>query len=415
VVALEVGQEVVAPDTVDVRFLERLPSSWIGWIESFAAVVLLVWPVPALKASDGPAELTSIKHSVIASYAALVHASYADALAGARSLAEAADAFVDAPDADSLNRARQAWIDARVPYAQTEAYRFYDGPIDAVEGLINSWPVDENLIDYVDGEPDAGIINHPETFLAITSDLIVSLNERGGEKNITTGFHTVEFLLWGQDLYDDGPGQRSYLDYVDGHAPHASRRREYLRISARLLARHLETVVEEWAPNSASNYRARVLAMPPDDALACILKGAGILSGAELAGERLTVPYETKEQEDEHSCFSDTTHRDIIYAALGIENVFLGRYVRANGERVEGAGLRDLLARIDPALADTLRQQIETSIAASRALPAPFDRAIQGTDAAPGRVAVKRVIAALRAQADSIAQAGAALGLKLNF
>ena len=79
--------------------------------------------------------------------------------------------------------------------------------------------------------------------------------------------------------------------------------------------------------------------MPPDEALACILKGAGILSGAELAGERLTVPYETKEQEDEHSCFSDNTHRDIVYDVLGIQNVFLGRYVRVNGERVEGKGV----------------------------------------------------------------------------
>ena len=118
-----------------------------------------------------------------------------------------------------------------------------------------------------------------------------------------------------------------------GEAPHASRRREYLRQPARLLTRQLETVVDEWAPHSASNYRARFLAMPPDEALACILKGAGILSGAELAGERLTVPYETKEQEDEHSCFSDNTHRDIVYDVLGIQNVFLGRYVRTSGER----------------------------------------------------------------------------------
>jgi putative iron-regulated protein len=379
------------------------------------AVLVFVWLGPVQKASSESNELVSLKESVITNYAALVHASYEDALAGARTLARLLDAFLEAPDAESLNRARQAWIDARVPYAQTEAYRFYDGPIDAVEGLINSWPIDENLIDYVDGEPDAGIINHPETFDAITSDLIASLNEKGGEKNITAGFHAIEFLLWGQDLRDDGPGDRSYLDYVAGHAPHASRRREYLHLAAHLLVRNIESVVEAWAPHRTSNYRARFVTMPADEALACILKGAGVLSGAELAGERLTVPYETKEQEDEHSCFSDTTGNDIVYDVLGIQNVFLGRYVRATGERVEGKSFRDLLARIDPALAGRLSREIEASVAASRAVPSPFDRAIQGTDAAPGRVAVRALINALRAQADSIAQAGSALGLQLNF
>jgi putative iron-regulated protein len=380
-----------------------------------SVLFLLAWLAAVPPASGESTDLVSLKQSVVTQYAALARATYEDALAGARTLAGSIDAFVEAPSADALNRARQAWIDARIPYTQTEAFRFYDGPIDDVEGLINSWPIDENLIDYVDGEPDAGIINHPDRFPTITKALIVSLNEKGGEKNITAGFHGIEFLLWGQDLNDDGPGQRSHLDYVDGHRSYASRRREYLRVAARLLVDNLETVAEEWAPDRPSNYRAHFLEMPPDEALTCILKGGGILSGAELAGERLTVPYETKEQEDEHSCFSDNTQRDIVFDVLGIQNVFLGRYVRPSGEHIEGKSLRDLLARVDPALARTLEQQMEASVAASRAVPAPFDTSIQGIDTAPGRVAVKHLITALRAQADSIAQAGAVLGLRLNF
>jgi putative iron-regulated protein len=384
----------------------------------FTITILVRLAAMPATASGGPADLRTLKQSVVSTYAATAHASYQDALAGARSLAAAVDAFLDAPDTESLKRARQSWIDARVPYLQTEAYRFYDGPIEAVEGLVNSWPIDENLIDYVDGEPDAGIINHPERFPAITAGLIASLNEKGGEKNITTGFHAIEFLLWGQDLDDDGPGRRSHLDYVDGQAANAVRRGEYLRHTARLLVQHLETVVAEWAPDNTANYRARFVALPPDEALASILKGAGILSGAELAGERLTVPYETKEQEDEHSCFSDTTDRDIVFDTIGIQNVYLGRYVRVSGKRDEvigGAGLRDVVASVDPALAAKLERQIAASVADARALPAPFDRTIQGTDSAPGRIAVKKLIASLRAQADLIAEAGAALGLQLNF
>src|SRR5262249_17692877 len=161
-----------------------------------------------------------------------------------------------------------------------------------------------------------------------------SLNEKGGEKNITTGFHAIEFLLWGQDLNDEGPGNRSYLDYVEGKGPHAARRREYLRVVSHLLVQDLETVLKEWSPAASTNYRQRFLAMPVDDALADVLKGIGILSGSELAGERLTVPYETKDQEDEHSCFSDNTTADLLYDVIGIQNVFLGRYTRLNGEEI---------------------------------------------------------------------------------
>src|SRR5262245_46919635 len=153
--------------------------------------------------SVSPTDLPSLKQAVVANYANLVAASYADALAGVQALDEAIDAFLAAPEPRSLNRARDTWIQARVSYAQTEAFRFYDGPIEAVEGLINAWPIDENLIDYVVEEQGAGIINQSNRYPRITSDLIVSLNERGGEKNITAGFHAIEFLLWGQDLNDD--------------------------------------------------------------------------------------------------------------------------------------------------------------------------------------------------------------------
>jgi putative iron-regulated protein len=384
-------------------------------VRAGAVVALLtVLILPGRTAADAHGR-AAIEQAVISTYARLAAAGYEDAAGGARALARSVDDFLDEPSAAGLDRARRAWIEARIPYAQTEAYRFYDGPIEAVEGLINSWPIDENLIDYVDGEPDAGIINQPARFPELSASMIASLNEKDGEKNITAGFHAVEFLLWGQDLNDDGPGRRPYLDYRDDRGAHADRRREYLRLATHLLVQDLESVASQWQPGHADNYRARFLALPPDEALTRILKGVGILSGSELAGERLTVPYETKEQEDEHSCFSDNTQQDILYDTLGIESVVRGRYVRTNGEQVEGTSLTDLLARVDPAVAQRLTREVEVSVAAARLVPSPFDRSILGTDAAPGRIAIKSLITALRAQADSIAQAGAALGLKLNF
>jgi len=164
-------------------------------------------------------------------YATLVHATYDDALVGARKLGSEVETFLTKLSESGLKRVRQAWVDARRPYLQTEACRFYDGPIDAVEGFINAWPIDENLIDYVADDARAGIINEPEKYPAITAELITALNEQRGERSITTGFHAIEFLLWGQDQSVNGPGSRSANDDVNGD--NATRRRTYLRVARR--------------------------------------------------------------------------------------------------------------------------------------------------------------------------------------
>lgn len=358
-------------------------------------------------------ESTSLKRSVVRHYADLVLANYQDALSAARQLESAVESFVTHPSETSLQQAREAWIAARVPYLQTEACRFYDGPIEEVEGFINAWPIDENLIDYVADNPTAGMINDPVKYPHLTGQLLTDLNEKQGERSITTGFHAIEFLLWGQDQRADGPGERSWKDYAG--ATNATRRATYLRTTTQLLVTHLQQVTAAWAPGQATNYRAQFLALDADVALGRILKGLGSLSGPELSGERLTVAYQTKEQEDEHSCFSDTTHLDLQYDALGIENIYFGRYVRVDGSNITGPSLHDLLTKEDAALAASLAAQIREGVRAARAIPVPFDRAVLGSDAAPGRQAVRQAIKAFQSQADTIAKVAAAIGVPLKL
>ena len=374
------------------------------------------WLSGTVRGSDHSAsdEVRERKRAVVANYAAVVDATYKDALAGARNLEAAVRAFLKQPSELSMKSARQAWLDARVPYLQSEAFRFYDGPIDQVEGFVNAWPLDENYVDYVQGNPRAGIINAVEQYPSISRELILSLNEKEGEKSISTGFHAIEFLLWGQDLNPDGPGNRSWRDYTDG-AKNWERRRQYLQIAADLLVEHLQSVADSWVDGRKDNYRAQFQQLDPDTALARILKGIGALSGPELAGERMTVPYETKEQEDEHSCFSDNTVNAIIYDAIGIQNVYLGRYTARSGCKVQGPGLHDLLKRVDPSFAEKLAAQVETAVALARSIPPPFDQAILGNDTKPGRVAVKKSINAFQNQSDLIAQSATVLGIKLNL
>jgi putative iron-regulated protein len=387
--------------------------SSVKWLATI--VLLCSGLVPrSIHASELNFNFSELKREVVSNYAAVVCATSQDSLAAAKHLQHAVDAFLAMPSEKSLRAAREAWLAARVPYDQMEVCRFYDGPIDQVDGMLNAWPIDENYIDYTAGNHEAGLINAISKFPILSKELILSLNEKEGKKNISTGFHAIEFLLWGQDFSATGPGNRPWQDYVNG-TKNADRRRTSLRIVTSLLVEHLETVAAAWTQGKVHNYRSEFTTADPDVALGNILKGMGILSGREVAGERLTVPYETKAQEDEQSCFSDNTHNDFINDALGIQNIYLGRYVDLKGQRTTGPGLNELLDRADAAFQSRLAAQIEGAVAAARGIPKPFDQAILGNDTAPGRVAIKKAINAFQAESDAIAEAAKLLSLKINL
>ena len=358
-----------------------------------------------------PAEL---QDAVIGTYASIVHASYDDSLAGVRGLQAAIGRFLESPSPATLENAKTAWLAAREPYGQTEAYRFYGGPIDDADGLeplINAWPLDEGYVDYVEDAPGSGIINDPAGFPTIDPELLVSMNEAGAEENVSTGFHAIEFLLWGQDLSALGPGTRPHTDYLEAESPGAARRAAYLRTAADLLVEHMEEVTVAWAPDRAGNYRSAFEAMDPDEALRSMLVGIGVLSKSELAGERMFTAYDNQDQEDEHSCFSDNTHRDIIANARGIANVYEGRYLRTDGSVIDGPGLDDLLSSVDPELASALGALLAESLAMVDRIPVPFDQAIID----PGtRPVVLETVYVLQALGDRIAEAGTRLGLTIN-
>ncbi|MEL6805652.1 MAG: imelysin family protein, partial [Bacteroidota bacterium] len=231
-----------------------------------------------------------LKQSIIETYAEIVYANYQDSYDKAVEMKDAIDAFVADPEnVEKFELAKQAWLDAREPYGQTEAFRFASGPIDdedGPEGLMNAWPMDESYVDYVEGNANAGIINDPANHPTLDKAYLESLNEVGGEENVAIGYHAIEFLLWGQDNTspsDLKPGQRPNTDFVDnGTAPNADRRRQYLAVCADLLLDHLQSLLDEWKPNGS--YRTTFLALETDVALSNILTGIGVLSKSELAG-----------------------------------------------------------------------------------------------------------------------------------
>ncbi|MEL6637430.1 MAG: imelysin family protein [Bacteroidota bacterium] len=324
---------------------------------------------------DTPKQLVA----AASNYADIVLASYEDSYQTAVVLRDAINHFVDHPSEEQFLDCKNKWLQARIPYGQTEAYRFYGGPIDdkdGPEGLINAWPMDENFIDYVEGMPEVGLINDPASYPTIDKALLSDLNEKASEESIFTGYHAIEFLLWGQDLSASSAGQRPYTDYLTtgGTAKNQERRGLYLKTVADLLVDHLGEVKEEWKADGA--YRTSFLGRPNADLINNIFGALSKLSKGELSGERMFVAVDSKDQENEHSCFADNTIADIQQNFQGLVNVYTGSYSRTNGTVVSGQSYRDIAAALNAPKAKAVDAAIATARSKINTIPSPFDQAI---------------------------------------
>ncbi|HEY6876551.1 MAG TPA: imelysin family protein, partial [Polyangiales bacterium] len=355
----------------------------------FAPALLMLPFLACGDDADADTFPTAVAMQAVTNYKQLVHSNYADVVASANALKTAVAAFVAAPSAETQKAAQDAWRAARVPYGPSEAFRFYEGPIDdpedGPEGQINAWPLDENYIDYTRDDPSAGIVNTATDDLSIPA--LARDNTAKGEKAISTGYHAIEFLLWGQDdpTPGTGAGKRSYTDYVEGSsAMNAKRRAEYLINVTDLLVQDLTKVADAWKPG-ADNFGAQFGLKaseagvdPVKQAISDMLKSIGSMAKAELSGERMTVAFKSKDQEDEHSCFSDNTSVDLLGNGLGIQNVWLGRY-----GALDGVGVEDVVAAVDDALAQKTRADLAQAVAQLQLLAdlqqksnTPFDQVI---------------------------------------
>ncbi|MEM7521594.1 MAG: imelysin family protein [Pseudomonadota bacterium] len=356
--------------------------------------------VLALAAAVGTSAHAQTARDVINGYADLALAKYSDSLIAAQRLEVAIEAFVADPTEASHLAAKEAWLAARVPYQQTEAYRFGNATVDAWEGKVNAWPLDEGLIDYVDaglyGELSeengffrANIIANPVVTVggqtldtkAITPALLQDLHEIDGvEANVATGYHAIEFLLWGQDLNgtDAGAGARSHTDFDPANCTNGAcdRRSAYLTAASDLLLTDLEEIVAAW--QTGGDARIDLEGQSDAQGIASILTGLGSLSYGELAGERMQLGLILHDPEEEHDCFADNTHNSHYYDALGMQNVYLGRYTASDGRVVEVPSLAALVAGLDADLNAEMTGKFSATMDAMQVMK---DRADNGVEA----------------------------------
>lgn len=354
-----------------------------------------------------------LKSDVVSHYADLAESAYLDAFELTEHLHESVEFLTEDPSEDALDAARQSWLAAREPYVRAEAFHFPESPIhrDGRESRVNAWPLVAAFVDSVEGEPDAGLINDPD--IDVDEDSLAELNGRDdNSRNVATGFHVIEFLLWGQDLHEGDSGERPYTDYVTGPektAPNPERRGAYLRTTVELLLHDLDDLVAAWRKGD-DNFRAEFTAQDSRAAIADILTGLEHLSRATLANKRLKMPLASPDREDESSNFSDNTHVDLLENARAVRDTYMGQYVRMDNSKVAGPGLNEIAGEVAPELDDRLERQFDQTIEAVEAIPRPFDEALN-SDA--GRAKIQTAIEHAQAQAKLLRKLADALGVEL--
>jgi putative iron-regulated protein len=332
----------------------------------------------------------------INAYIDLVHESYEQSYKDAKTLVAAINAMLAKPSEETLAAARKAWVAARPAYLRTETFRFYNGPIDAVEGEINAWPMNEAAIDYVEGNAQAGLINDRKPKLSIKN--LEGLNQKKDEADVTIGWHAVEFLLWGQDHSSTGPGNRPFTDYIAGKDSN-DRRRSYLKLVTNQLAEEIEQVGDQWDMNRKGSFAKKFKALPQREALGRMVNGMAILAGYELMSERIGVALDSGDQEDEQSCFSDSTRQDFIQDLAGIKQVWtetkLNELVKSRDAKVA--------LNVDQLLADAENKM--------NALGDPWDQVLAAAKDSGPRKAAEDVVTSLQNLADGLKIAGNKLGV----
>ncbi len=407
-------------------------ASRLCWAAAAAtALTAAIFVLPA-RAADADAA------SVVKTYADIAQAGYEDSLATAKTLDGAVDKLIASPSAETLDAARTAWKAARIPYQQTEVFRFGNPAVDEWEGRVNAWPLDEGLIDYVDGaygtESDenalytANVIANPSIEIdgekvdasAITPEFLSGrLQEAGGiEANVATGYHAIEFLLWGQDLNGTKPGSGNRpatdFDTENCSGGHCDRRAAYLKASTSLLVSDLAEMAGNWGENG--EIRKGLVEGDAKAGLSTILTGMGSLSYGELAGERMKLGLLLHDPEEEHDCFSDNTHISHLYDAVGVRNVYRGRYERPDGSVVEGPSISALLKAVNADTDAELSAKLDKTVDAMQAVARraeggeAYDQQI-GEGNAEGNAAVQAAIDGLIDQTKSIERAVSALKL----
>jgi len=252
------------------------------------------------------------------------------------------------PTAANLTAARQAWVDARVFWEQSEGFLF--GPVDqeGIDPSIDSWPV--NVVDL-------------DAVLASSDALTVAYLDQ--QEGTLKGFHTIEYLLWGEN------GQKT----VDQFSP---RQFEYLTACAGALAGDTKKLYDLWSP-AGGNFIAKVTSAGAGSNLYISEKAALeeitnalVVIADEVGNGKINDPFAASDITLEESRFSANSKADFSNNIRSIKNIYTGVY----GTTGNGTSLITIVKAKNPELNTKILARIETAINAILAINGTFTEAI---------------------------------------
>ena len=273
-------------------------------ITNFFAFVLIVFAIsltsckdddePILDVKDYDSVLTELTNNVITS-------TYADLATNATDLISKVTTLQNDPTETNLTAAKNAWINTRQPWEQSEGFLF--GPVDTegIDPSLDSWPVNQ-----VDLENVLSSSN------ALTSNYVASL------EGTLRGFHTIEFLLWGAD------GTKAIGDFTDREFEYLIATSEVLNTDASALSNAWESTGANFAENLLNAGNTGSIYISQKAALEELANG--ILGIADEVGNgKINDPLSQEDFSLEESQFSDNSKTDFTNNIISIQNIYLGK------------------------------------------------------------------------------------------
>ncbi|WP_159821698.1 imelysin family protein [Colwellia sp. 20A7] len=310
----------------------------------------------------------------------VIVAGYQNLNDGAADFLLATQNLVNTPTDKNLALAQQAWKDVRVPWEQGESHIF--GPVDAlsIDPHLDTWP-----------------LNTSDLEALLASQASFSADELKTFNDDVQGFHTMEFLLFGDGVEDN---EKSIDEMTTLES-------EYLSAAAEVFKTYTQSLLDAWIvandPNDANSPAYKDLLLTTNNDIYASQLGVveelingmiGIID--EVGNGKIAEPFgsnidniDTSKVESQYSWNSLADFTDNI---RGVQNVYRGEF----SGQADKAGIIDFVNAADADLATRVDTEIMDAIAAIEAIAGesdlPFRQAINDADA---RVRIQAAIDAL--------------------
>jgi putative iron-regulated protein len=276
----------------------------------------------------------------------------------ATALSTAISAFAKTPNDETLKAARQAWVDTRAAWEQSESFTF--GPAESLgyDGALDTWPLNETDLQ--------AILKSKDEF---TPEYVDKL------KDTEKGFHAIAFLLFGsknnKKASEFTPRELAYVRALGVNFSQVSQQLADSWTKGVEGKPAYQEVVATAGESSNSIY-------PTVNAGAEQIVQGAIDSLTEASEEKLGQPFAKQDAKLFESRFGLNSLTDIKSNIKGAQNVYLGAFPDAN---TSGASLSAYIAKTNPDLDKRVKSGFEESLAALEKVPNPIENNLNNPQA----------------------------------